>query len=174
MVQRFAPRHTDVWETYDASAVSKWSRSLAWTAVVTGVSWRLLRAVMLGAGPAGSWLFIGSVLAAGLLVVLGMATLHLGNYPLRRWWWRVPLFAVVVTAAEVATSAGLIALGREPFGSGVATWSDLPEIATWTLAPRLGVLALYATILALIVQGVRRSQRVTGEAVIDEPGDEEA
>jgi hypothetical protein len=174
MVERFAPRHTGVWDTYEASAVRKISRSLLETAVFTGVAWRLLRALMLGTGPADSALFIGGVLAAGLLVVLGMATLHIGNYPLKRWVWRVPAFALVVTAAEVAVSCGLIALGREPYGSGVATWSDLPDIITWTLLPRLIVLGIYAAILALIVQGVRRSEKVIGEMVVDEPGDDEA
>jgi hypothetical protein len=174
MVERFAPRHTGVWDTYEASTVRKVSRSLLETAAVTGIAWRLLRALMLGSGPADSALFIGSVLAAGLLVMLGMATLHLGNYPLKRWLWRVPVFALVVSIAEVATSAVLIAAGREPYGSGFATWADLPGIFTWTLLPRLIVLGVYASILALIVQGVRRSEAVTGEAVIDEPGDDEA
>ena len=97
---RFAPTQTGAWDAYEASAVRKFSRSLASMAIVTGVVWRLLRAVFLGTGPTNSPLFFGSVIALGVLVFFGMATLHLGNYPLKRWVWRVPAFAVIQGLAQ--------------------------------------------------------------------------
>ena len=170
---RFAPTHTGAWEAYEASAVRKFSRSLASMAIVTGVVWRLLRAVFLGTGPTDSPLFFGSVIALGVLVFFGMATLHLGNYPLKRWIWRVPVFAVIETLAEVATSALLIALAREPYGSAMADWSDLSSIAITVLSTHVLVLSMYGGILALVVQGIRRSVAAAGDVVIDDPKDDQ-
>jgi hypothetical protein len=170
---RFAPTHTGAWDAYEASAVRKFSRSLTAMAIVTGVLWRLCRALFLGTGPTSSPLFFGSVIALGVLVFFGMATLHLGNFPLKRWLWRVPLFAIVEGLAEVATSAVLIALGREPYGSAVAVWADLASIAATVLSTHLAVLSVYGGILALVVQGIRRSVTAAGDVVIDDPKDDQ-
>ncbi len=170
---RFAPTHTGAWDAYEASAVRKFSRSLVSTAVVTGVLWRLCRALFLGTGPTESPLFFGSVIALGVLVFFGMATLHLGNYPLKRWLWRVPGFALVEGVAEVATSALLIALRREPYGSAIAEWSDLGSIAVTVLTTHILVLSVYGGILALVVQGIRRSMTAAGDVVIDDPKDDQ-
>ena len=170
---RFAPTHTGAWDAYEASAVRKFSRSLTSTAIVTGVVWRLLRAAFLGTGPTDSPLFFGSVIALGVLVFFGMATLHLGNYPLKRWIWRVPAFAIIEGLAEVATSALLIALAREPYGSAMAEWSDLTGIAITVLSTHVLVLSMYGGILALVVQGIRRSVAAAGDVVIDDPKDDQ-
>lgn len=171
---RFAPTHvTGAWDAYEASAVRKFSRSLPAMALATGVLWRLCRALLLGSGPTDTPLFFGSVVALGVLVFFGMATLHVGNYPLKRWLWRVPVFALVEGVAEVVTSALLIALGREPYGSSMATWSDLSGIAFTVLSTHVLVLSLYAGILALVVQGIRRSMTAAGDVVIDDPKDDQ-
>lgn len=170
---RFAPTHTGAWDAYEASAVRKFSRSLFATAVATGIVWRLCRALFLGTGPTDSPLFFGSVIALGVLVFFGMATLHVGNYPLKRWLWRVPAFAVVEGLAEVATSALLIALGREPYGSALAEWTDLGSIAVTVLSTHVLVLSIYGGILALVVQGIRRSMTAAGDVVIDDPKDDQ-
>jgi hypothetical protein len=169
---RFAPPNTGAWDAYEASAVRKFSRSLVAMAISTGVAWRLCRALFVGTGPTDSPLFFGSVLALGVLVFFGMATLHIGNFPLRRWLWRVPLFAVVEGLAEVATSAMLIAVGREPYGSALAVWSDLGSIAATVLTTHVVVLSIYGGILALVVQGIRRSVRAAGDIMIDDPKDQ--
>ena len=170
---RFAPTHTGAWDAYEASAVRKFSRSLVAMAIVTGIAWRLLRALFLGTGPTNAPLFFGSVVALGVLVFFGMATLHIGNYPLKRWLWRIPAFAVVEGLAEVATSALLIAVRREPYGSAQAEWSDLTSIAATVLSTHLLVLSIYAGILALVVQGIRRSMSAAGDVVIDDPKDDQ-
>lgn len=151
----------------------KFSRSLPATAIVTGIAWRLLRAVFLGTGPTDAPLFFGSVIALGVLVFFGMATLHLGNFPLKRWLWRVPAFALVEGLAEVATSAVLIALSREPYGSAMAVWGDLTSIAVTVLSTHVLVLSIYGGILALVVQGIRRSFAAAGDVVIDDPKDDQ-
>jgi hypothetical protein len=170
---RFAPPQTGAWDAYEASTLRKLSRSLVTTAVATGVAWRLMRALFLGTGPTNSPLFFGSVIALGVLLFFGMATLHVGNYPLKRWIWRIPLFAVVEAAAEVVMSVLLIALRREPYGSAVAEWSDLPTIAVTVFSTHIIVLAAYAGILALVVQGIRRSMSVVGDVVVDDPKDDQ-
>ena len=170
---RFAPTHTGAWDAYEASAVRKFSRSLPAMAIVTGIAWRLLRAVFLGTGPTDAPLFFGSVIALGVLVFFGMATLHLGNFPLKRWLWRVPVFALVEGLAEVATSAGLIALAREPYGSAIAKWGDLTGIAVTVLSTHVLVLSIYGGILAIVVQGIRRSFAAAGDVVIDDPKDDQ-
>jgi hypothetical protein len=113
------------------------------------------------------------VIALGVLVFFGMATLHVGNYPLKRWVWRVPVFALVEGVAEVATSALLIALGREPYGSKMADWTDLGSIAVTVLSTHVLVLSIYGGILALVVQGIRRSVTAAGDIVIDDPKDDQ-
>lgn len=170
---RFAPTHTGAWDAYEASAVRQFSRSLPWMAIATGIVWRLCRALLLGAGPTDAPLFFGSVIALGVLVFFGMATLHLGNYPLKRWVWRVPVFAVVEAGAEIAMSALLIAFRREPLGSALAEWSDLGTIAVTVLTTHVVVLAVYGGILALVVQGIRRSVTAVGDVVIDDPKDDQ-
>ena len=170
---RFAPTNTGAWDAYEASAVRKFSRSLPGMAVATGVVWRLFRALLLGTGPTDAPLFFGSVIALGVLVFFGMATLHLGNYPLRRWVWRVPLFAAVEAAAEIGMSALLIAVRREPLGSAMAEWSDLGTIAVTVMTTHVVVLAVYGGILALVVQGIRRSVTAAGDVVIDDPKDDQ-
>ncbi len=170
---RFAPTTTGAWDAYEASAVRKFSRSLVAMAVLTGVLWRLCRALFLGTGPTDAPLFFGSVIALGVLVFFGMATLHVGNFPLKRWLWRVPAFALVEGLAEVATSALLIAAGREPYGSAVAEWSDLGSIAATVLSTHIVVLSLYGGILALVVQGIRRSMTAAGDVIVDDPKDDQ-
>jgi hypothetical protein len=170
---RFAPTSTGAWDAYEASAIRKFSRSLPAMAIATGIVWRIARAVFLGAGPTDSPLFFGSVIALGVLVVFGMATLHVGNYPLKRWIWRVPVFALLESLAEAGMSVVLIAIGREPYGSTMAEWSDLTSIAATVISTHLVVLSLYGGILALVVQGIRRSVTAAGDVVIDDPKDDQ-
>lgn len=165
------PQAAGLWEQYETSAVRTWSRALVPIAVATGVAWHLLRALALRAGPATSWTWLAVVYALGIVLVFGAATLHIGNYPLKRWLWRVPVFALTVAAAETATATVLVALGLEPMGAGRATWADLPSQATWTLLLRLVTLGVYATVLALVVQAMRRAAVATGSTVSDEPGE---
>lgn len=170
---RFAPTSASAWDAYEASALRKFSRSLPAMAIATGIVWRIARAAFLGAGPTNSPLFFGSVIALGVLVVFGMATLHVGNYPLKRWIWRVPVFALLESLAEVGMSVVLIAIGREPYGSTMAEWSDLASIAATVISTHLVVLSLYGGILALVVQGIRRSVTAAGDVVIDDPKDDQ-
>ena len=97
----------------------------------------LYRALAMTAGPTSSWLYFGATLAFGALFVLGMATLHLGNFPLKHWLWRAPAFGALEAAAESLTSLGLIFAHREPIGSERAHPHDWLEIAASTFFWRI-------------------------------------
>ena len=85
-----------------------------------------------------------------------MLTWHLGNFPVRRWPLRVAAFVLVEVAAEMGMSSLLIAFGRERIGSRAAVWGDWWPMAGQTLAERAVVLMLFAAVLAVTVQFVRR------------------
>ncbi len=150
------PRETTQWSVVELPAWRAVARHVVAMAVLTGLLVRAFRAVVLTHG-ASSGLYLGVTFVLGVLVLCGMLTLHLANYPVRRWWWRVGAFALVETAAEMAVSALLVAAGREPLGSsGRAGWDDLPAMAAWSLGVRVVALALFAGALAAVVQLVRR------------------
>src|SRR5262249_50924388 len=78
------------------------------------------------------------------------------NFPVRRWLWRAPLFALLEVSAEAVTSLGLIWLGREPQGTARAEFSDWPSIAIDTLFTREIMVIGWAIVLAIIVWVVRK------------------
>ena len=124
-------------------------------ALVTGVVLRVYRSFILTHG-ANGWLYLGGTIGLGILTLLLMTTAHLGNFPVQRWLWRAPAFAVIECAGEMVTSALLIWVGREPYGSVRAEWHDWPSMAIGTLATRGLAILLWTLLLAGIVQIVRR------------------
>jgi hypothetical protein len=151
----YFPRHTLEFKLEEPKAFRTFSRSIAEMAIVTGVLFRLYRALAMTVGPTSSWLYFGSTLALGILFILGMATLHLGNFSLRRWVWRAPVFAVIEAAAESLTSLGLILAHREPIGSERAHMRDWAGIVAHTFMWRVVGIVLFAVLLAGVVQFVR-------------------
>lgn len=154
------PRETAQWQAFDVPAWRTLTRSALEMGALTGVLVRAFRALALthGTGADGStgWGYLAGTFALGALVLCGMLTLHLANFPVRRWPLRVLLFALAEASAEVLVSALLIALGREPLGTtGRAHWHDLPSLAASTVVVRVAAFAVFATLLAAVVQAVR-------------------
>lgn len=154
------PRETTPWHTLEVSPGRSLTLSTVAMAVLTGVLLRAFRAFALvhRAAPDTSvgWLYLSVTFGVGALLLFGMLTLHLANYPVRRWPWRVAAFTLVETAAEMAISAVLIATDREPLGtSGRAHWHDLPTMTATTLGVRVLALGIFTLVLAIIVQLVR-------------------
>ncbi len=154
------PRDTAHFPAFELPAWRTLTLSALEMGALTGVVVRAFRALALthGAGADGSagWGYLAATFGLGALVLCGMLTLHLANFPVRRWPARVLAFALAEVAAEALVSALLIALGREPLGtSGRAHWRDWASLAATTLIVRLAAFALFATLLAAVVQLVR-------------------
>lgn len=167
-MKHFFPKHTVQWHFEEPTVLRKFSLSLLEMALLTGVMLRLYRALVISHGATASWLWVGSTFAIGMLVLCAMATVHLANYPMRRWLWRAPLFALAEATAESLTALMLIWLGREPSGSTRAEWSDWFPMAWDTLWTRELVVCAWALILAGVVSIVRRTI-LREEPVEEEP-----
>jgi hypothetical protein len=153
------------WDLEEPEAFARIARSPVELALLTGVVIRLFRAVVLTRGHASSTDLV-TALILGSLFLLGMATLHLGRFPVREWPWRAPLFAVFETAGEMAVSLVLISLHREPWGTARAEFMDWQPMATAVLFWRLIGVCVWALLLGTTVQFVRgRVLKETGRDV---------
>ena len=153
------------WDLEEPAAFTRIARSPVELALITGVVIRLFRAVVLTHGEATS-AFLGAALVLGTLFLLGMATLHLGRFPVREWPWRAALFAVFETAGEMVVSLSLISLHREPWGTARAEYTDWQPMATGVLFWRLIAVCLWALLLGATVSFIRgRVLKETGREV---------
>jgi hypothetical protein len=163
------PHNTVEWHLEEPAAFRRLSLSLVEMALLTGIVLRLLRAFAFTHGRASVLVSIGAVVVWGIILV-GMATAHLANFPIRRWAWRAPLFALVETAGEMMTSLLLIWLGREPDGTARAHFHDWPSMAARALLQSELTLCLWMLLLAGIILLVRRSgmaKDVDAEPLVD-------
>jgi hypothetical protein len=153
------------WDEAGPTAFRKLAFSILDMALVTGVMLRLGRAVLLASAGSTSGTVFATGFAVGSLFLFGMTAIHLGNFPLRHWVWRAPVFALLVGVVESGTSLILIALGREPYGSARATYLDWLPMALNTLTWRMVATVPFAIALAAVVQWtrtatLRREQRL--------------
>jgi hypothetical protein len=146
----FFPVKTASFRIDETRAFRRLSYSVVEMAVITAVVLRVYRALALYLAGANVF-FLGLSFAVGFVVLFGMVTLHLGNFTVRRWIWRAPLFALIEAAAESVTSLGLIALHREPLGSARATYADWPGIVGNIVTWRVPSIIVFAAILAAVV-----------------------
>lgn len=142
------------WDIEEPAAFARIARSPVELALLTGLVMRIFRAVVLTQGNASST-YLGAALVLGTLLLLGMATLHLGRFPVREWPYRAPLFAILETTGEMAMSLVLIALHREPWGTARAEFSDWQPMATGVLFWRLLAVCVWALLLGATVQFIR-------------------
>jgi hypothetical protein len=174
----FFPRHTADWRIEEPAILRRLTMSIVETSIIAGVAVRLLRSMALTFG-GGNFGYLAGTFALALVILFGLLAAHLSNYTLRTWLWRAPLFALLESLAEIATSALLIAFHREPVGSRErAEFADLPTIAGQTLLVRFSAIIAFTLVLAAVVYAVRyvliRSERTASgaEAVraeMDEP-----
>ena len=153
------------WDLEEPAAFARVARSPVELALITGVVIRLFRAVVLTHGDATT-AYLGAALVLGSLFLLGMATLHLGRFPVREWPWRAPLFAVFETAGEMIVSLVLIALHREPWGTARAEFVDWQAMATGVVFWRVLGVSVWALLLGVTVSFIRgRVLKETGREV---------
>ena len=156
---------TSEWDLEEPAAFTRIARSPVELALITGVVMRLFRAVVLTHGDVTST-YLAAALVLGTLFLLGMATLHLGRFPLREWPWRAPLFAIFETTGEMVVSLVLIALHREPWGTARAEFIDWQAMATGVLFWRVLGVSVWALLLGLTVSFIRgRVLKETGRDV---------
>jgi hypothetical protein len=134
-------------------AFAKLARSILEMALVTGIIARLYRMLVLGRTTSGT----GSAIALtfGAVFLLLMTAMHLSRFPIRDWLWRAPVFAALEGASEMLVSLILIAMSREPLGTGAARMSDWPGMALSTVTWRVATISLFALVLAGVVKWVR-------------------
>ena len=153
------------WDLEEPAAFARVARSPVELALITGAVIRLFRAVVLTHGDATT-AYLGAALVLGSLFLLGMATLHLGRFPVREWPWRAPLFAVFETAGEMIVSFVLIALHREPWGTARAEFVDWQAMATGVVFWRVLGVSVWALLLGATVSFIRgRVLKETGREV---------
>lgn len=151
-------RSTVMMSVKDLEEPSVWrklSLSLVAMAVLTGAGLRSYRALVLTFGWSDSWLWIAGTFIGGAMFLFLMATLHLGNFPTRAWWWRAPVFAVAEATTEILVSLALTFLGLEVVGSMQATIEDWQVTSLRTLFFRFAGISLFALVLALVSTVVR-------------------
>ena len=153
------------WDLEEPAAFARIARSPFELALITGVVMRLFRAVVLTHGNVTTT-FLAASLVLGTLFLLGMATLHLGRFPVREWPWRAPLFAVFETVGEMTVSLVLIALHREPWGTARAEFVDWQAMATGVVFWRVLGVSVWALLLGVTVSFIRgRVLKDTGREV---------
>ena len=156
----YFPRTTNEIRSDEPSAFRALTLSAAEIGLLTGVVIRIFRSIVLTHGP-NSLLYLGGMFALGAVFLFAMATLHLANYPVRRWLWRAPTLGALVAAGEMATSLLLIVLGREPNGTVRAELADWPGMAMSVLLFRVTAVCGWALVLAGAVAAVRRALGAT-------------
>lgn len=150
------PRHTVTLPVGEPQPFRRFSFSLWEVAIVTGILVRLYRLFVLTHG-SNDWLYLGGSFAVGLILLLGMTTVHLANFPLHQYFWRAPAFAGIEVAAEMVTSLLLISAGREPMGTVRAHFGDWIGMALNALLIRGLAIVVWGLLLAGVVQLVRRT-----------------
>ena len=152
----FFPRQTVELRLEEPKAFRRFSFSLVEMAIVTGILVRLYRVLILTHG-SNNFFYLATVTVVGVIFLVGMLTAHLANYPIHQYVWRAPAFAGIEIAAEMATSALLIALGREANGTVRAHWDDWVGMSLNALLIRGITIILWGLILAGVVSLVQRA-----------------
>jgi hypothetical protein len=156
----YFPRSTNEIRSDEPSAFRALTLSVAEMGLIAGVVLRLFRSLVLTHG-SNSWLYLGGMFAVGAVFLFAVTTMHLANFPLRRWVWRAPALGILVAAGEMGASLLLIAVGREPSGSVRAEFADWPGMAGSVLLYRVTAVCAWALLLAGAVIVVRNALAAT-------------
>jgi hypothetical protein len=153
---KYFPRTTNEIRSDEPSAFRALALSVVEMGLLTGIVIRLFRSLVLTHG-SNSWLYLGGTFAVGAIFLFAMTTIHLANFPLRRWLWRAPTLGFLVAAGEMAVSLVLIFAGREPKGTVRAEVADWPGMAVSVLLFRVTAVCGWALLLAGAVTVARRA-----------------
>jgi hypothetical protein len=131
-------------------------RSLIPMALVTGIVvhsyiWFVLARASVNFG----WIALFIAFSGRFVLLLGLATVYLGNHPVRQWLWRAPAFAVLEAAVEAIYVAVLIRVRVERIGTEHARQGDWWSIVSDILIYHGIAILVFSLILAVVVQTVR-------------------
>ena len=138
------------------SLIARIPRSLIPMALITGIVvhsyiWFVLARASVNFG----WIALLLAFAGRFVLLLGLATVYLGNHPVRQWVWRAPLFALAESAVEAAMVAVLIQLRAERIGTEHAHQRDWWSIVSDILVYHGIAILVFSLILGVVVQIVR-------------------
>lgn len=142
-------------EIEEPGIIRKLSLNVVVMALITGASLRLYRAAILQFGWSNSWLWIMGTFLGGVAILFLLTTVHIGNYPVRHWFWRAPLFAVLEAGVEIGVSLALTLYGLERIGSLTATLEDWQGSALKLAIVRVIGIMVFTLLLALVSTVVR-------------------
>lgn len=151
----FFPRETIRWTHLDEPPVLR-RLSITWwpLAAAAGIGVRVAHAALFGVDRS-SWLIASAYAAILILFACGALTAHVGNFTVRTWAWRVPVFALAEATVEALASLALILVGVEPLGADRATVDQWPAIAATIIRNRFLLLSGFGLVLAGSVQAAR-------------------
>jgi hypothetical protein len=151
----FFPESTFASKRVD-SFLSRIPRSLIPMALITGiVVHSYIWIVLARASVSFGWIALLLAFSGRFVLLLGLATVYLGNHPVRQWVWRVPLFALAECAVEAVMVAILIRVRAERIGTEHAQQRDWWSIASDILIYHGIAIIVFSAILAVVVQTVR-------------------
>lgn len=138
------------------SLIARIPRSLIPMAIFTGiVVHSYVWFVLVRASVHFDWIALLLAFAGRFVLLLALATVYLGNHPVRQWIWRAPSFAIIEVAIEAIYVAVLISIGAERIGTDHANRRDWFGIVA-DIAMYHGIAILvFSLILAVVVQTVR-------------------
>jgi len=138
------------------SLLAKIPRSLIPMAVITGIVvhsyiWFVLARASVNFG----WIALLLAFSGRFVLLLALATVYLGNHPVRQWIWRAPAFAVLEVAVEAIMVAALIKIRVERIGTEHAHRADWWGITSDIMIYHGIAILVFSAILAVVVQTVR-------------------
>jgi len=138
------------------SLLAKIPRSLIPMAVFTGIVvhsyiWLVLARASVHFG----WIALLLAFSGRFVLLLALATVYLGNHPVRQWIWRAPAFAALEIAIEAIMVAALIQIRVERIGTEHAHRTDWWGIVSDIMIYHGIAILVFSAILAVVVQTVR-------------------
>lgn len=151
------PRHSIAWQLERPHLLRRFTLSITWFGIATGVASRVYRwAILSTIAPTRLGL---TLIAIGIGVggMCALAATHLASYTLRTWRWRAPVLGASIALGESITSLLLTFVHEERLGRSVATLAEWPSTVASVLLSRVAIVSLFALVLSAVVVALRKS-----------------
>jgi hypothetical protein len=159
------PLHTIEWKAQEQTAWRRFTLSLPWFGVASGVALHAYRWGALSTLVPRELSVVLAEVAIGVALLCALTAGHLANYTLRSWRWRAPALGAFIALGESATALVLTMLHLERLGRAEATLADWPASVLTILLTRVVVVSLFALILSVVVAALRKTVERSEERV---------